>query len=404
MIKNYLLTSIRTLRQNPLYTALSVFGIALTFVFVCFIVLFVTNGKGGFVMPKYTKRTWKVQWIDQGNGQSRGISKEHYETWISKMTTPEFTVVTARTEEVITLDDNTFLLTIIGVSEGYFDNIYRFRYFRGRPINQQEITENIPVTVLDRSAVSLYFGKDEDPIGKIAELNGIQYRVVGVVENITMFNEAMELISGNMWVPLGTAKTLNYSNLNYAIWFTAKNEASVADVQAEFTRVLDETNLAEGSQYSIPAWAKKPLAEESTFLNAANLTLAVLMMMLIPAINILSLNVSRSFERSEEIAVRKTFGAPIRTIFGQLFFENLLITLAGAIIGMCITPALLNAVDQMILNISIIPMSFSMYFDWKTILIVAVPCVLLFSFLSGSIPAYITAKREIVNVLKGESL
>ena len=68
MIKNYLLTTIRTLLQNPLYTALSVLGIALTFVFVSVLFLIVETVKGDFIPTKFTERTWHVQSISYENG------------------------------------------------------------------------------------------------------------------------------------------------------------------------------------------------------------------------------------------------------------------------------------------------------------------------------------------------
>jgi len=402
MIKNYLLTTIRTLRQNPLYTALSVFGIALTFVFVSVLFLIFENSKGDFIPPRYAERTWRIHRMCSETGHCPVISKEKADAWVSRMTTPEMTVVTSTLiSEVTIINGEGAALTILGVDDNYF-NAWRHKFLRGRPINRQEIIDEIPVAVLDRTAANLYFGRNEDPIGKSFELSRIQYRVVGVVENsFALSTNRHGGMPPNVMIPLETVKVFN-SNVGRAISFTAKDKASFADMQAEFFRLLYETNLTEDTQWSITE--RRSLEKLNELIPGLGIIIVSLILMLIPAVNILSLNVSRSFERSEEIAVRKTFGAPIRTIFGQLFFENLLITLAGAIIGMCITPALLNAVDQMILNISIIPMSFSMYFDWKTILIVAVPCVLLFSFLSGSIPAYITAKREIVNVLKGESL
>ena len=125
--------------------------------------------------------------------------------------------------------------------------------------------------------------------------------------------------------------------------------------------------------------------------------------MLIPALNILSLNVSKSYNRAEEIAVRKAFGATLPTIFTQLFLENLLITLTGAIAGICATPFILKIIDQSLLLDTLFPTSLALRFDWFTIFMIAGPCVLLFGFLSGSIPAWIMAKRDIVHILKEEN-
>jgi len=396
MIKNYLLTTIRTLRQNPLYTALSVFGIALTFVFVSVLLLIVKTSKGDFIPPKFTERTWEVKNIGLGNSGMRSIRTDEANIWISKMTTPESITLMGRSGSYI--NDQTIGLLILGVSDNYF-NVWQHKFLSGRPLSRQEIIEETPVAVIDRNTANLCFGQNEDPIGKNIELNEIQYRVVGVVENASVLSVMIGIQPASVIVPLN-----NKNFLSCSILFTAKDKASIADIQAEFTRVLDEINTAEDTQYRIYERDRKSLKQQAAFLNGIGMLMVCLILMLIPAINILSLNVSKSFERSEEIAIRKAFGAPISTIFGQLFFENCLLTLAGAVIGMCITPILMNTVDQMMLNNSALPLTLSLHFDWKTVMLVAVPCVLLFSFLSGSIPAYITAKREIVNVLKGESL
>ena len=400
MLKNYFLITIRTLRQNPLYTALSVFGIALTFVFVSVLFLVFETGKGDYIPPGYAERTWQVEWLCPERGPCNRISKEQCELWISKMTTPEMIVVISnRVEETVIINGQGMFLVVLGVDDNYFD-VWRHKFLRGRPINRQEIADAAPVIVIDRNTANIYYGQYEDPIGKNFEFNGNQYRVIGVVENSSMFAYNSGGMPANVMVPLETLKTYNQS-ADRVILFTAKNKASLAEIQAEFTRVFNETNTAEDAQYIIRE--KRSLGQRNEIIPGIGLILVCLILMLIPALNILSLNVSKSFDRSEEIAIRRAFGAPISTIFGQLFFENIMLTMAGAIVGMCLTPPLMHAFDKMVLGFGVLPVSFSMNFDWKTIILVAGPCVLVFSFLSGSIPAWITAKREIVNVLKGES-
>ncbi len=59
--------------------------------------------------------------------------------------------------------------------------------------------------------------------------------------------------------------------------------------------------------------------------------------LLLPAINLMALNFARIHERGEEIAVRKSFGAPIRILRGQFLFENMLMTIVGGIIGIILS-------------------------------------------------------------------
>ena len=399
MIRHYFLTSIRTLRQNPLYTVLSVAGIALTFVFVCILFLMLKHSKADFIPPKYAERTWQVARIDIGQGRTRGISKEQYETWISKMRTPEIVVVN-RGDAVVyaSANNKSGAFRFYCVSEDYYD-VCRFIFLRGRPFNKQEIAEGVPVIVIDKHASDHLFGKNEDPTGKNIDVIGVQYRVVGVVENISMAAGATGLYNANIWVPINASEQIRDRGSN-SIFFTAKDKASIAEMQAEFTRVINETNTDGDVRYEIPVWQRNTIAQSTAPVKFLTLV-GSLILMLIPAINILSLNVSKSYDRSEEIAVRKAFGAPLYTIFTQLLFENTMITFAGAVIGMCLTPLVVNAIDQIMVGKMIIPITLSLRFDITTVMLVAVPCVLIFSFLSGSIPAWITAKKDIVNVLKG---
>ena len=212
MFKNYFLTTIRTLRQNPLYTALSVFGIALTFVFVCVLFLIVKVGKGEFIPPKFAERSWQVRTLSTETGSTRGITKEHADIWASRMTTPEMIIVTSNSiEEIAIINEEGMMLSILGVGENYFDT-WRYKFLRGRPINRQEIIDAALVVVLDKITANLYFGKNVDPIGKIFELNAVQYTVVGVLDNTSFFATANTGgLPLNVIVPLETLKTYNQS-------------------------------------------------------------------------------------------------------------------------------------------------------------------------------------------------
>jgi len=397
MLKHYFLTTIRTLRQNTLYTVLSVFGIALTFVFVSVMLLLAKSSKGEFIPPKYAERTWQVSSIVTETGDFQWISKEFYDTWISKMKTPEITVVTNfEVLESTFAKDNLQFFVLQCIEENYFD-VCRLKFLKGRPFSKHELIDGTPVAIIDRSTKELLFNKSEDPLLKTIEFFGTEYKIVGVVENNSFLTYEMHLTNGNVWLPVKATP----QDTRFVVSFTAKDKASVSAVQDEFNRILDEYGTVEGNKWVVPLWQRNTINNSSKMFQIFSI-FGLLILMLIPGLNILSLNISKSFDRNEEIAIRKTFGAPLHTIFGQLIIENIMITLVGAIIGMSVTPYLMNGIDRAILKSGVIPITLSLQFDWVTVFLAAVPCVLVFSFLTGSVPALITAKRDIVNVLKGE--
>jgi putative ABC transport system permease protein len=63
----------------------------------------------------------------------------------------------------------------------------------------------------------------------------------------------------------------------------------------------------------------------------------MLVFMLLPALNLVNLNMGRILERSAEIGVRKAFGATSMQLAGQLVVENILLCLAGGLLGLAAT-------------------------------------------------------------------
>ncbi|MFC7666503.1 ABC transporter permease [Hymenobacter humi] len=63
-------------------------------------------------------------------------------------------------------------------------------------------------------------------------------------------------------------------------------------------------------------------------------TVLGLLFMLLPALNLVNLNVTRILERSSEIGVRKAFGASGGALVGQFLVENLVLAGVGGLLGL----------------------------------------------------------------------
>ena len=128
----------------------------------------------------------------------------------------------------------------------------------------------------------------------------------------------------------------------------------------------------------------------------------ILMVMLIPAINLIAINLTWIGERAQEIGLRKAFGATRWTLVRQLLAENTIITLIGGFVGLILAlicasafkgllfmPQFGNPTDYVEVSISVLPF---------VITIAACFCLSLFS---GLIPAFKITKTEPATVLKG---
>ncbi len=392
MIKNYFLTTIHALRQNPLYTVLSVFGTALTFVFACILFVMFQTLKGDYQLPGYADRTWVVYSLSDENHESRNITPEFYKQYIAGMETPEAIVI--RNHDCITNLEVNGQLAFFNLAyiDGDYFNVFRFRFLEGRAITRNELDENIPVVVIDKYTANAYF-RDESAVGKEINILGRDFKVVGAVDNTSLFDMGMS--NSNLWLPLSF---YSRKGLSFSVFLTAKDESTIPQIRNEFEQILQKASSDEGEEIKINQ--AEALTPKITVVPFSSI---ILLLLLIPALNILSLNISKSYGRSEEIAIRKIFGATNLTIFGQLLTETILLTTVGAFLGILLTPLLLNSLDNLLLRSIIMPISLSFDFAVLNIFLFSIPCILVFSFLSGSIPAWLIIKRNIVTTLKEET-
>jgi putative ABC transport system permease protein len=122
-----------------------------------------------------------------------------------------------------------------------------------------------------------------------------------------------------------------------------------------------------------------------------------LLFMLLPAVNLVNLNVSRIMERASEIGVRKSFGASSVVLVGQFLVENVALTLIGAALALVLSIWLLWAVNGS---------GLILYADLRMnyrIFLAGVGFALFFGTVSGVYPAWRMSRLNPVQALKGAS-
>ena len=122
-----------------------------------------------------------------------------------------------------------------------------------------------------------------------------------------------------------------------------------------------------------------------------------LLFMLLPALNLVNINVSRTLERSAEIGVRKAFGATAGALVGQFLMENIFLTLLGGVLGLGLAGGALALLNES----HFLP--YSTYALNGRVFAVALGVVVVFGLLSGAYPAYKMSKLQAVKALKGEN-
>src|SRR5688500_2227555 len=121
--------------------------------------------------------------------------------------------------------------------------------------------------------------------------------------------------------------------------------------------------------------------------------LAALLFMLLPTMNLVSINLSRIMERASEIGVRKAFGASSRALIGQFIVENIVLTVIGGLIGFVLSVAVLSALTRMeLIPYAIFDVNLRIFFYGLLLAIV-------FGLVSGVYPAWRMSRIQAVNAL-----
>ncbi len=442
MLKNYFKIAIKVLRRNKLYTFISLFGISFTLMVLMLAsavlenelganpplskkdrILFLPSFSGqGFerekvtaydttevdgVMKIDTTVTTRVIEGKVASNSSSSLSYKLYKDKLSKMKTPELSSVFVDYAPLDVYPQGQKLTLNGNLTDANYWKIFDFRFKEGGPFTREAIDNQANVIILRESAALKYFGKQASYLGKelVWGLKG-PFKVVGIVKDASTSNRS---VMADFFVPISWAgeSELNY-NQEYlgscVVALLAKEPSDVSRMEEELRTLessLEKRNdfdryiIHEKNAADIYAWqfmGTQATREGGNFLKIVFGVLAFFLV--IPILNLVNLNVTRIFERSSEIGVRKAFGAKTSNLLVQFLFENLIITFLGGIIGIILTVLLMNALNHAeVFGTSRLTFNFPVLF-------ISIFITFVFGILSGFLPAWRISQTPVAGALK----
>ena len=415
-MKQYFKLAIASLRDNPLVGFLTILGTALSVAMFMVLILMCQVKVTSFSPVSERHRMLFITWIKCVNEHNQGYQSGAYgyrviNECFYKLKTPELiTAATQVTEKRRTSVSGVKLVKECDIRQvdATFWKVFDFRFVNGTPFNDEAFASALPVAVISDRIAREYFGTVE-ATGQTIQLDFIDYKVQGVVRSVS---EAVTEAYGEIWIPFSTNKKIMDIN-SFASGVAGSLQVFIlARSSADFNTIRQETkslvaNYNTGQDFQVEIWKQPITSLQRMFylvpqdrmqgVFSGMLSLAALFLLL-PIFNLLAIISSQMKKRQPEIGIRKAFGATTKNIVGQILSENLIITLIGGIFGMLLSVLFFYIAKDSLLERKDVQLQLGMVLQ-PVLFVVTLFICLLINILSTGIPAWRSAKAEVVNSL-----
>ena len=408
MLKNYFKIAIAVLKRRKFFTFISLFGISLTLT----ILMVATALADKMLNPGYPdyhqNRSLYVERIEFKNTKEgwmnmSNLSFYFLEHYVSTIKTIDKMAISSAQKSSNAYVNNKKLVIAYKYTNADYWKVLNYKFLEGRPYGDQEIKNAERVAVISKETKEAYYGDVKSVIGQYISADNINYRVIGVVENVP---GSVRNLTGDMYIPYTLSTDSKDTGLmgTYNAILLARSEDDIPKMKKEFAQMMKKVPIppdfdkiycnADGFKTSLTRRMAGNSTDDGLMKVFTVAGLFVLLFLLLPTINLVNINITRIMERSSEIGVRKAFGASSKTLVYQFIVENLILTFIGGIIGVFLSVLVIYLINE-----SDYISNFNLSMNFTVLFLSLLTCVL-FGLISGVYPAWRMSKLNIVKALK----
>ncbi len=415
MLKHYLSLSLKVFARRKFFTFVSLFGISFTLIVLMLVSALIDHAVAAFPPEVHQDRTLGIYFTMESSEHMRrngGAGFKLLDGYMRGLPGVERMSIVTYPNGVFSYLNGTRIKSYLKRTDGEFWRIMRFDFVEGAPFTTADLDAHRMVAVINESTRRKFFGDGAQAVGRTIDVDGQRFQVMGVVRDVPI----LRLVPfADIWVPYTTDKSDNYRQEivgDMMGLFLARSRADLPGIRSEVRSRVQRVPADD------PKAFKKVTAQAETIFDTAARVVAAagdaevespgrrlwivllslaLLFMLLPAVNLVNLNVSRIMERASEIGVRKSFGASSLVLVGQFLVENLALTLIGGAIGLLLSVWLLWLV-----NGSGLILYADLQMNYR-IFLTGLAFAVFFGTISGVYPAWRMSRLNPVQALKGAS-
>lgn len=420
MLKNYIKIALRNIFNNPVYSSINIFGLAVGIACCILIMLYVYNEWSYDTFHTNSERLYRA-WVHEDYGDDEIYFNTATPPILAptlESNIPELEAVTRFynfTSLVKRPDQNESFSETVVMVDPVFLEMFDFLLLEGNP----ETVFNIPGSIiLTKESAARYFGEQNPVQQSISIRIGDEYEnftVTGIIQDppvnssirfdfLIPFSNSPKFFSENAHI--------SWFNVSLETYVLLQENSSLKETDAKLSSMMrsvlgglyeDEFNES-GLTYTVglqpltnirhntdmPAGIAPVSDPAYSYILAA----IAFLILLIACVNFMTLSIGHSASRAKEVGIRKTVGAHRRNLMYQFWGEALLMTGfalgAGVILAELLLPQF-NLLSGTELQLTLT----------KEALLTGVAAVILVSLLAGIYPALVLSGFRPFEVLKG---
>lgn len=412
MLRNYFLTSIRSLLKQKFYFLLNVFGLSIG-IAACLLCYLHIDYELSY--DRYNSNADNIHRLITGDvkGGNGWVRVSAPMPTALKRNIPEIkryarlTNITRDPQVTVEYNSAIFSESKFFLADPDILQMFDIKLVRGE---KTEALSELNGVILSVSSAEKYFGK-EDPIGKSIRVDDQhEFLVTGIFEDIPFnshfdFDFLISFMNLEKVLP-GTSLTQNWGQFNYLAYLELTSGSVPALVQSKIQNT--EINIGDNRNFDLSGIGIQPLSEIHFVDNPGNLKPAynfkyiyiysaiALAILFISFINFVNLSIAGSTKRIKEVGIRKVVGANRSQLIFQFIAESFLIACFATLASLLLSNYLFIPAVNDLMNTQIV-----MSLTDPLMLSVLIGLLVLIALSSGSYIAFFIISSRPISALKG---
>lgn len=348
MLKNFLLVAFRNMRRSRMYSIINILGLAIGLATSLFITIYIIDELSYDKHFANWENIYRVQMRALLNGTEMEINTIGSPAALAIKKEIPGVISTTRFINrgmIVKVGDNVYSESRIYYADSTFYNIFSYKIIDGDKV---ELLNKPNTVVLTQSTSKKYFG-DKNPVGEIIKIDGVDYKVTGLVEDCkrashfhydllasmvslesSWYNYWMENDIFNIYVLLDPKANIDEVNSTLQAMAIKKIEPEmVRSFGITLEELFKKGNwvkyfLFPVQDIHLKSHTKFEIEPNSNEIYIYIFLVIAIFILIIACVNYMNLSTARSATRAKETAIRKVVGAKRSGLIGQFLSESII--------------------------------------------------------------------------------